>query len=127
MTNWFKRMILGKKDGKKPKLKLDLWFVGFLAVLLWALGTILFRNYAFQIPYFLTDWSFWLRMATVVFAIFVWVWLFRIYIHSARQKQQTLIEVGKRLERVEDEVAPNHRLAALEEAIDKLKKGELPK
>lgn len=127
MRNWFKRVILGKKDGKRPKLKLDLWFVGFLAVLLWALGTILFRNYAFQIPYFLADWSFWLRMATVVFAIFVWVWLFRIYIGYARQRQNTLIEIGKRLDKIGKEVLPADKLAAYEEAIEDLKRGDFPK
>lgn len=128
MANWFDRVVLGRKAKKpKAKLKLDKWFVILMAVLLWSLGTILFRDYAFQIPYFLADVSFWLRMVAVVFAIFLWMWLWRIYISEVRGRQEIIRNIGERLEVIEGKAEQGDRLSALESAIEQLKQGEMPK
>jgi hypothetical protein len=86
--NWFDRVILGRKPGKpRRKLKLDRWFMVFMALLLWTLSTILFR-YAFDLPYNLANYQLWLRMLAIIIAIFGWIWLFKIYVASVRAKSK---------------------------------------
>lgn len=88
MPNWFQRVVLGQKKGKaRPRLKLDRWFMMFMALLLWSLSTILFR-YAFDLPYNLLNPQLWFRMLGIIIAIFGWVWLFKIYVASVRSKDK---------------------------------------
>lgn len=102
MTNWFERYVLGRKPGKpRPRLKLDKWFMVFMALLLWSLGNILFQS-AFELPYNLTNPQIWFKMLGIIIAIFGWVWLFKIYVASVREKQGSLhlicLECHKELE-----------------------------
>jgi len=86
--NWFNRVVLGRKPGKpRKRLKLDRWFMVFMALLLWTLSTILFR-YAFDLPYNLANPQLWLRMMAIIIAIFGWVWLFKIYVASVKAKNK---------------------------------------
>lgn len=71
----------------KPKIKVDRWFMVLMTALLLALSNILFAKYAVNIPQNLTNIRFWLSFLTVIFAVYCWIWLFKIYIQSVRDKK----------------------------------------
>ena len=71
-------------EDKKPKRKYDIWFLIILAVIVWSLARQLV-DYAFLIPYNLSNISLWARTIATAIAIYGTIWITKIYIRQIKE------------------------------------------